>query len=463
MTRVSTSGSPHRPRRVAGAIAAAPDQTASNLKSLVEQILGEAHRLGATAAEVSVGNTTGLSVGVRKGELETVEFNNDRGFGITVYVNDRKGSASTSDASPPAVQNTVRQALNIAKYTEPDPCNGLADADLMAHAFPDLDIDHPWTVDVEDASRLALAAEAAALGVDKRIVNSEGARVATQRGCHVYGNSHGFVEAAWGTRHSLSCSVIAADKAGMQSDYAFTIARAADDLEDANAVGREAGRRTVARLGHRPVQTGRYPVLFDAPAASGLFGHLLSAISGTSLYRKESYLLDSLGRQATAPGITLTEDPHRRKGFASTAHDGDGVATRAKSFVDDGVVTSYILGSYSGRRLGMATTGNAGGVFNLDVVTDAQPVADLMQAMGTGLLVTSLMGQGVNLVTGDYSRAAAGTWIANGEPAYPVDRITIASNLDAMFKGIVGCGDDIDNRHNIRTGSVLVGNMTIAA
>ena len=441
----------------------AADQTAANLKGLVAQILDEARRCGATAAEVAVGNTTGLSVSVRKGELETVEFNNDRGFGITVYVGDRKGSASTSDASPAAVQNTVRQAMNIAKYTEADPCNGLADADLMARTLPDLDIDHPWTVDVEGASRLALAAEAAALGVDKRIVNSEGARVATQRGCHVYGNSHGFVEAAWGTRHSLSCSVIAADEAGMQSDYAFTIGRAADDLEDADAVGREVGRRTIARLGHRPVETGKYPVLFDAPTASGLFGHLLSAISGASLYRKESYLLDSLGRKATASGITLAEDPHRRKGLASAAHDGDGVATRAKSFVEDGVVTSYILGSYSARRLGLTTTGNAGGVFNLDVVTDAQPAAALMQAMGTGLLVTSLMGQGVNLVTGDYSRAAAGMWITNGEPAYPVDRITIASNLDAMFKGIEACGDDIDNRHNIRTGSVLIGDMMIAA
>ena len=376
------------PRQRPTGMPATPDQTAPNLKSLVGQILDEAHRCGATAAEVAVGNTTGLSVGVRKGELETVEFNNDRGFGITVYVGERKGSASTSDASSDAVQNTVRQALNIAKYTESDPCNGLADADLMARTFPDLDIDHPWTVDVEEASRLALDAEAAALGVDKRIVNSEGARLATQRGCHVYGNSHGFVEAAWGTRHSLSCSVVAADKEGMQSDYAFTIGRAADDLEDAAAVGQEAGRRTIARLGHRPVQTGQYPVLFDAPTASGLFGHLLSAISGASLYRKESYLLDSLGRQATAPGITLAENPHRRKGLASAAHDGDGVATRAKSFVDDGVVTSYILGSYSARRLGLATTGNAGGVFNLDVIADAQPAAELMQAMGTGLLLS---------------------------------------------------------------------------
>lgn len=453
---------PKTPARVVGAEPAAPDHTAATLKTLVEQILEEAHHLGATAAEVAAGSATGLSVGVRMGELETVEFNKDRGFGITVYVGDRKGNASTSDASPDAVRNTVRQALKIAKYTEADPCNGLADADLMARAFPDLDIDHPWAIDVEGASRLALDAEAVALGFDKRIVNSEGARVGTQRGCHVYGNSHGFVEAAWATRHSLSCSVIAADKDGMQSDHAFTIGRAGDDLDDADSIGREAGQRTIARLGRRAVRTGSYPVLFDAPAASGLFGHLLSAISGASLYRKESYLVDSLGRQATARGITLTEDPHRRKGLASAAHDGDGVATRAKSFVEDGVVTSYILGSYSARRLGMATTGNAGGVFNLDVVTDPQPVAALMRAMGTGLLVTSLMGQGVNLVTGDYSRAAAGVWIANGEPAYPVDQITIASNLATMFKGIAGCGDDIDNRHNIRTGSVLVGDMTIA-
>ena len=449
-------GAGHRPP-------ADPEQTAAQLNGLVEQILDEAKRLGASAAEVSVGNNTGLAVGVRKGELETVEFNNDRAFGITVYDGERRGNASTSDASAAAIRNTVEAALNIAKHTEADPCNGLADPELMAQTLPDLDIDHPWDVDVEAATALALEAEAAALAVDKRIVNTEGAQVATQRGCHVYGNSHGFVAATWGTRHSGSCSVIAADGDGMQRDYAFTVGRSPDDLDDPVRVGREAGRRTVARLGRRPVRTGTYPVLFDAPSASGLFGHLLSAISGGALYRKESYLLDSLGRQAAAAGITLAEDPHRRGGLGSAAHDGDGVATRAKAFVEDGTVASYVLGTYSARRLGMATTGNAGGVFNLDVVTQTEPVADLMRRMGTGLFVTSLMGQGVNLVTGDYSRAAAGVWIENGEPCHPVDQITIASNLDAMLKGIVGCGDDVDARYNIRTGSVLVEGMTVAA
>lgn len=448
------------------ALATAPagsDQTTAALKGLVEQILAVAHRLGASAAEVSVGNNTGLSVAVRKAELETVEFNNDRGFGITVYVGDRKGNASTSDASPGAIETTVRQALNIANYTESDACNGLADAALMPSTLPDLDIDHPWAVDVDAATEIALTTEAAALGVDRRIVNTEGAQVTTQRGCHVYGNSHGFVEATWGTRHSSSCSVIAADKNGMQRDYAFTVGRAPGDLEDAATVGREAGQRTVARLDPRTVATGTYPVLFDAATATALFGHLLAAISGASLYRNESYLIDSLGRQAAAPEITLAEDPHRRKGLASAAYDGDGVATRAKAFVENGVVTSYILGAYSARRLGMTTTGNAGGVFNLDVVTETQPLATLMRTMGTGLLVTSLMGQGVNIVTGDYSRAAAGMWVENGEPSFAVDRVTIASTLDGMLKGIVGCGDDIDARHNIRTGSVLIGQMTVAA
>ena len=256
------------------------DRTAADLKGLVEQILAEARHSGASAAEVAVASNTGLSVGVRKGELETVEFNNDRGFGITVYVGSRKGNASTSDASPEAIRDTVRAALNIAKYTEEDVCNGLADAELMARTLPDLDLDHPWDIDVDGAREIALETEAAALAVDKRIVNSEGAQVVSQRGCHVYGNSHGFVDAAWSTRHSSSCSVIAADDDGMQRDYAYTLGRAPSDLSEATAVGREAGQRTIARLGRRPVRTGTYPVMFDAPTASGLFGHLLAAISG---------------------------------------------------------------------------------------------------------------------------------------------------------------------------------------
>ncbi len=440
-----------------------PDQAAAELKGLVENILDQAKRQGATAAEVSAGDATGLSVTVRKSELETVEFHKDRSFGITVYAGTRKGHASTSDVSPDAVRDTVRAAVHIAEYTEEDSCNGLADADLMARTLPDLDLYHPWDIDVADAARQAEEAEAAALAFDSRIVNSEGVEVATGRGCHVYGNSHGFVEAAWGTRHSTSCSLIAADADGMKRDYWYTVGRAPGDLEDHLAVGREAARRTIARLGCRPIETGTYPVLFAPPMAAGLIGHLLAAISGGALYRKASYLLDSIGRQVMASGITLAEDPHRPKGLHSAAYDSDGVATRAKAFVENGVVASYVLGTYSARRLGLATTGNAGGIFNLDVVADTRPVAKLLHEMGTGLVVTSLMGQGVNLVTGDYSRGAAGVWIADGEPRHPVDEITIAANLAPLLEGIVGCGDDIDRRGNIQTGSLLVEEMTVAA
>ena len=439
-----------------------PEKLAASLKDLAARILDEAKRQGATGAEVAAGDSTGLLVAVRKGELETVEFTNDRGFGITVYLGTRKGNASTTDAGPEAIRETVRAALNIARYTEEDPCNGLADEGLMARELPDLDLHHPWDVDAALATERALEAEAAGLAFDKRIVNSEGARVATASGCHVYGNSHGFLEAGWGTRHSTSCALIAADDNGMKPEDWYTVSRDPADLEDHVEVGREAARRAVARLGCRPVETGTYPVLFAPPVAAGLLSHLLSAIGGRALYRRESYLVDSLHRQVAAQGITLREQPHRPKGLASAAYDGDGVATRAKSFIEDGVVASYILDSYSARRLGMTTTGNAGGYFNLDLVADTRPVAELMRAMDTGLLVTSLMGQGVNLVTGDYSRGAGGVRIAGGEPRHPVDEVTIAANLDDIFKGIAGCGDDIDTRGNIRSGSLLVGEMTVA-
>ncbi len=332
----------------------------------------------------------------------------------------------------------------------------------MARTLPDLDLDHPWPIDVPFATEQAMEAEAAAFAHDARIANSEGATVATHRGCHVYGNSHGFLEATCTTSHSTSCAMIAADDAGMQSDSWYTLSRDPGELDDPQEVGREAARRAAARLGRRSVTTGSYPVLFAPPLAAGLIGHLLGAISGRALYRKESYLLDSLGRQVMAPGISLVEAPHRPKGLGSAAHDGDGVATRAKAFVDDGVVASYVLGCYAARRLGLATTGNAGGVFNLELLARTQPVSALMQELGTGLMVTSLMGQGVNLLTGDYSRGAAGMWIVDGAPQHPVDEVTIAGNLDQIFQGIVGCGDDIDRRHNIQTGSLLVREMMVA-
>ena len=439
-----------------------PSEQAETVKALAARILAEAKRQGATAAEVAAGIGTGLAVTVRKGELETVEFNNDRGFGITVYVGARKGSASTSDPGEEAVRDTVRAAVDIARHTEEDACNGLADAELMATTFPDLDLHHPWDLDVPAAQALATETEAAALAFDSRIVNSEGAQVATHRSCNAYGNSHGFLEAAWGTRHSASCAVIAADAEGMQTDHWHTVGRAREDLQATAVVGCEAARRAVARLGRRPIATGEYPVLFAPPMAVALVGHLLTALSGGALYRKESYLVDSLGKAVMAPGVTLAEHPHRRKGHGSAAFDGDGVATRAKAFVENGVVASYVLGAYSARRLGLASTGNAGGVFNLDLVAETKPVAELMREMGTGLVVTSLMGQGVNLVTGDYSRGASGVWVEHGEPQHPVDNVTIAGNLDAMYKGIVGCGDDEDRRGNVRTGSLLMERMTVA-
>lgn len=450
-------------QRLVEAASSDPRQRAEAVMGLAQRLLDEAKRQGASAAEVTAGTATGLAVTVRKGELETVEFNNDQGLAITVYVGARKGAASTSDAGPDAVRDTVRAALDIAKHTEEDACNGLADPDRMAATLPDLDLHHPWALDVPTAQALATETEAAALSFDSRIVNSEGAEVASRSVCNAYGNSHGFLAAVWGTRHTNGCAVIAADEDGMQTDHWHTVGRAKEDLQDGAEVGREAARRAVGRLGRRPINTGEYPVLFAPPMAIGLVGHLIGGLSGAAQYRKETYLAGRLGKPATAAGLTLAEHPHRRKGLGSAAFDGDGVATSAKPFVADGVVASYVLGTYSARRLGLASTGNAGGVFNLDVDANTRPVADLLREMRTGLVVTSLMGQGVNLVTGDYSRGATGMWVANGEIQHPVDNVTIAGNLDGMYKNIVGCGDDVDRRGNVRTGSLLVARMTVGA
>lgn len=433
------------------------------LRELVGHILEEAKRQGATAAEVSVTDDAGLAVKVRNRDLETVEFTHDRGFGITVFDGQRKGSASTSDASDDAVRGTVRAALNIARFTEEDPCNGLADAELMARDLPELDLYHPWPLDVADAERQALETEAAAFGHDARITNSEGAEVTSHRTCSVYGNSHDFIEALQGTRHSVALSVIAQEGERMQSDYWYTTDRVAGALDDHEAVGRRAAERAVARLGVRPVTTGQYPVLFDPQMASGLIGHLIGAISGGALYRKASWLLDSLGEQVMPSSMSLAENPHLPRGIASTPFDGDGVATKPKAFVEDGVIASYVLGNYAAKRLEMVTTGNAGGVFNLEVQSERRPARDLMREMGTGLMVTHLMGQGVNRVTGDYSRGASGIWIENGEPTHAVDEVTIAANLRDVFHNILAAGTDIDRRGTIHVGSLLVDGMTVAA
>ena len=461
-------------------------ESALTLKNLVADILEEAVNQGASAAEVSASEDVGLSVTVRKGELETVEFNQDRGFGITVYFGQRKGSASTSDSSRSAIAQTVRAAANIARYTQADSCNGLAEPGLMPETLVDLDLYHPWNTDAQAAEALALTCEAAGLNHDLRIVNSDGAQVSTQQSSRVYGNSHGFIGHYLGTRHGMSCMFIAEDKNGMQRDHWYTTARDPSLLESPEAVGEEAGRRSVARLSPRKVPTGNFPVIFCPQMSAGLVGHFLAAVSGGSLYRKASFLLDSLGSSVMSDHLSLIEEPH----FGSAVFDsdgvatwdrrqlltytrapvghrqrrrGDGVATWDKTFVTDGIVANYVLSSYSARRLGMETTGNAGGVFNVILKGNEKTFAELLLTMGEGLYVTELMGQGVNGVTGDYSRGASGFWVENGELAYPVDGLTIASNLKDMLQDIQWLGDDLDSRGNLRTPSVLLGTMTVAS
>ena len=437
-------------------------QQEDQLKQLVQDILAEAKQQGVDQAEVSASIDAGLSVSVRKGELENLEFNEDRGFGITLFLGNRKGSASTTDSSPSAIRDTVAAARRIATYTQDDACNGLAPLELMPQTIEDLDLYHPWAVTPEQATAMAIECESAGLTVDERLSNSDGAQVSTQQSMRVYGNSHGFVGAYSGTRQGISCVLIAEDDNGMQRDYWYSVSRDAADLEEASLIGQIAAERTLARLSPRKTPTGMFPILFSPQMASGLFGHLIGAISGGALYRRASFLLDSLGETVLPEWLSLQEEPHLQKALGSANFDGDGIATRAKSFVEAGQVVSYLLSNYSARKLDMAPTGNAGGVHNLKVVGQATPAAELLSAMGTGFLVTELMGQGINGVTGDYSRGAAGFWVENGEIAYPVAEVTIAGNLLDMYKKVIAIGDDVDDRGNIRAPSVLLEGMTIA-
>lgn len=433
-----------------------------NLQELVAEILQEAKAQGADQAEVSASVDAGLSVSVRKGELENLEFNEDRGFGITLYLGKRKGSASTTDAGPSAIRDTVNAARRIATFTQEDDCNGLADAELMPQQLIDLDLYHPWEVSPEQAAEMAQTCEQAGLSTDTRLTNSDGAQVSTQRSTRIYGNSHGFIGAYSGTRQGISCVLIGEDEQGMQRDYWYSVARDASELQAAEEVGREAASRTLARLSPRKAPTGTYPVIFAAQMASGLFGHLIGAISGGSLYRRASFLLDSMGREVLPEWLSLVEQPHLPRALGSANFDSDGVATRSKAFIEQGRVASYVLSNYSANKLKLKTTGNAGGVYNLDVEGPQQPLADLMAEMNTGLYVTELMGQGVNGVTGDYSRGAAGFWIENGQIAYPVAEVTIAGNLLKMYENVRALGDDKDLRNNIRAPSVWVDGMMIA-
>jgi PmbA protein len=432
------------------------------LQAQVEQIIAEAKKQGASACEVAVSVEQGLSTSVRQGEVETVEFNRDQGFGITLYVGQRKGSASTSASGDAAIRETVAAALAIAKHASEDEAAGLADAELMAREFPQLDLYHAWAVSPEQAIEQALRCEAAAFAADPRIKNADGTTLNTHQGCRVYGNSHGFISGYASTRHSLSCVMIAEDGGQMQRDYWYDVNRQGELLADAAGIGQRAAQRAVSRLGARPVPTCEVPVLFSAELATGLFGHFLAAISGGNLYRKSSFLEGALGQQLFPDWLTLDERPHIPRALGSAAFDGDGLATYAKPFVAGGELVSYVLGTYSGRKLGMPSTANSGGVHNLFVSHGAEDQNALLKRMGRGLLVTELMGQGLNMVTGDYSRGAGGFWVENGEIQFPVQEVTIAGNLRDMFKQIVAVGNDLELRSNIRTGSVLIEKMTVA-
>ncbi len=432
------------------------------LQAQVEQILAEAKKQGATACEVAVSVEQGLSTTVRQREVETVEFNRDQGFGITLYVGQRKGSASTSATGEAAIRETVAAALAIAKHASEDESAGLADAALMARDLPDLDLYHAWDITPEQAVERALTCEAAAFDTDARIRNADGTSLGTHQGCRVYGNSHGFTGGYASTRHSLSCVMIAESEGQMQRDYWYDVNRQGNLLADAASIGRRAAQRAVSRLGARPVPTCEVPVLFSAELATGLFGSFLGAISGGALYRKSSFLEGTLGEQLFPSWLNLDERPHIPRAMGSASFDGDGLATYAKPFVEGGRLVSYILSTYSGRKLGMPSTANAGGVHNLFVSHGEEDQQALIKRMGRGLLVTELMGHGLNMVTGDYSRGAGGYWVENGEIQFAVQEVTIAGNMRDMFRQIVAVGSDLELRSNIRTGSVLIEKMTVA-
>ncbi len=435
-----------------------------SLKQITQDVLKLAKTAGASSAETETSFGTGQNVSVRLGETENIEYNRDKGVSVTVYFGQQKGSASTSDLTPQALKDTIDAACNIAKYTAKDAFCGLADAALMATDIPDLDLNHPWLISVDEAIKMAKCCEAAALAVDKkRITNSEGAGISCSDGVFAYANSHGFVGGYASTRHSMSCSVIAEENDAMQRDYWYTSARDFADMETAEYVGKLAGERTIRRLGAKPIQTGNYPVLFEAPLASGLISSLISAISGGSLYRKSSFLLDSLGKPIASSLLNIEELPHLKKGNASSPFDSEGVATKSRKLVENGVLQGYVLSSYSARKLGMQTTGNAGGSHNLIVQSTGQDFVEMLKIMGTGLLVTEVLGHGLNMVTGDYSRGAAGFWVENGVIAYPVEEITIAGNMADMLKNVIALGNDINKNSSKQTGSILIEKMTVAA
>jgi PmbA protein len=432
------------------------------IKNIVQDLLDEAKKQGASAAEAGLSQETGLSVSVRLGDVETIEHHCSQGLGVTVYFGQRKGSASTTDLSPASIKETVSAACSIARYTSEDEFSGLPDKELLATEFPDLDLNHPWHLGTENAIELALECEEAARNFHADITNSEGASINTHQGNYVMGNSLGFLHGYPTTRHSLSCSVLAQRGDSMQRDYWYSVARNAINLESPKEIGKKAAERVLRRLEGRSLSTRQCPVLYSAEIASGLLASFIGAISGGNLYRKSSFLLNALDTQVFPEFIRIYEQPHLKGALGSAAYDGEGIATKSRDIVSDGILRSYVLSTYSARKLGLQSTGNAGGVRNLSITTSNLDLKAMLKQLGTGLLVTELMGQGVNILTGDYSRGAAGFWVENGEIQYPVEEITIAGNLKDMLKNIVSVGNDIDYRGNVRTGSILVERMSIA-
>lgn len=438
------------------------EQELPRLQMLATDLLKDAKIKGATASEIAVSMDRGLSVTARLGEVETIEHHRSQGLGVTVYFGERKGRASTTDLTAQACQETVDAACNIAKFAEQDPFAGLPDPKRLATKFYDLDLFHPWLLDPDQAIDLAVQCESAARDYHKDITNSEGATVDTYRGLQLMANSLGFCYGYPTTRHSVSCSVIGQRDDSMQRDYWYSIARANENLESSVVIGKKAADRTIRRLQAKSLKSRKCPVIFAAEIASSLMGHFVGAISGGNLYRKSSFLLDKLGESVFPEFVHIHEKPHLNKGLGSTLVDSEGVATQPHDLINAGILTSYVLSSYSARKLDMETTGNSGGVHNLIIDPSNMGFDELLKEMGAGLIVTEIMGQGVNLVTGDYSRGVAGFWVENGEIQYPVEEITVAGNLKDMFRTLVAVGNDVDTRKNIRTGSILIEEMSVA-
>ncbi|MGH8547718.1 MAG: metalloprotease PmbA [Methylococcales bacterium] len=434
----------------------------AGLQNRADDLLQEACFQGATSAEAGLGIERGLSVTARLGSVETIEHHKAQSLGVTVYIGQRKGSASSTDLSPDAIRETVRAACRIARYATEDRYSGLPNVEQLATEFPDLDLDHAWELSVDQAIDLAVECEDSARQYHPEITNSEGAGVDTHQGMRVFANSLGFNHGFASTRHSLSCSVLGQRGDSMQRDYWFSVSRDSNELESARAVGVKAAERTRKRLDARSLSTRQCPVVYSAECAAGLIGHFIGAIRGGNLYRKSSFLLDCLGKQIFPVYLRIHEQPHLPRALGSANYDSEGVRCRSREIVDQGILNGYVLSTYSARKLGLKTTGNAGGVHNLTVEPTASGQQDLLREMGEGLLISELMGQGVNLVTGDYSRGAAGYWVEHGEIAFPVEEITVAGNLKEMFRNILAVGNDVDIRGNTRVGSILIGKMTLA-